>query len=38
MMQRWVENGMQQTPEQLAEVITRNMPPSVDRYFRSSER
>ncbi|MBR2783202.1 MAG: TetR/AcrR family transcriptional regulator C-terminal domain-containing protein [Firmicutes bacterium] len=38
MMQRWVENGMQQTPEQLAESITRNMPPSVERYFRSSER
>ena len=38
MMQHWVENGMQQTPEQLAEVIARNMPPSVERYFRSSER
>ena len=38
LMQQWVENGMQQTPEQLAEVITRNMPSSVDRYFRSSER
>lgn len=38
MMQHWVENGMQQTPEQLAEIIIRNMPPSVERYFRSSER
>lgn len=36
MMQNWVENGMQQAPEQLSEVIVRNMPTSVDRYLRSS--
>lgn len=36
MMQSWVENGLQQSPEQLAEIILRNMPPSVERYFRSS--
>ena len=36
MAQNWVENGMQQTPEQLTDIIIRNMPPSVERYFRSS--
>ena len=35
-MQNWVENGMQQTPEQLSESIVRNTPQPVERYFRSS--
>lgn len=35
-MQNWVENGMQQSPELLSELIVRNTPSAVDRYFRSS--
>ena len=36
MMQNWVENGMQQTPAQVAEVIICNMPITVARYFQNS--
>ena len=36
MVQNWVDNGLQQEPEHLAEVINRNMPSQVERYFRTS--
>lgn len=35
MVQNWVENGMQQTAQQLTETIMRNIPATVERYFRS---
>ena len=33
MILHWLENGMQQSPEQLTNTIISNMPSALDRYF-----
>ena len=34
LMQHWVENGMRQSPQQMADILCANMPPLAAEFFR----
>lgn len=38
LMQHWVENGMRQSPQQMADILCANMPPLAAEFFRYTPR